>query len=80
MTTFLGTVLPHNKSALPVTGSGTRTNTCSAGMHLAKNQEGSPDAPLSAQEIILLEIFGSVFHCAVRASGKITMAFLCSLG
>lgn len=48
----------------------------SSGMQLSVHQEGSP---LSPEEILLMEISGSVSHCAPRASGKITMAHICGL-
>lgn len=64
MSAFLSTPLPHNKSALPVMGSGMRKSF--SGMQLAAHQQDSPCN-------FRLWKFMGVSHCALKTSGKITI-------
>lgn len=83
MTTFLGITLPHSKSALPVMGSGMRKYLF---FRYAAGSEpgGKPfcSSPNRGNNYIgmTFDDFGSVSHCVVRTSGKITMAFSSGLG
>lgn len=78
LSTFLGTTLLRNQSALPVIGSGT-LRYCSSGMQLAVHQKGSPNATLSPRKSLFLSS-GSVSCCTWITSGNITMATLSALG
>lgn len=82
MTTFLGITLPHNKSALPVMGSGMRkylffryaVGSESGGKPFCSSlNRGNNYIGMTFDDL-------GVSHCVVRTSGKTTMAFSSGLG